>query len=184
MRHKILSSLALDRYTPGDRELPQTVAVLWRKLADEGKLGAFFPSCDCANGWDHRAWMDQIRSDRNHVLVCRDGIYPLGFVLLAGVRPRRAFFHFAWFNAVGLQIVAASKWVCNSILQLYDLDVLIGMIPETNGQAIRLAELTGFEFCGFFPSGSYVRLLQKSVTTQVYCYTNNSPANHTGRIEL
>lgn len=180
MKHRIIERLSLVRLSSQSPELPETLALLWEKLKEEGRLDAFFPSC--GDGWTLGAWADQVRRDGCRVVVCVEqgrsgqGNEVLGFVLLAGLRPRRAFFHFAWFKAVGLQIVEASKWVCDRILELYDLDVLIGMIPETNERAIKLAERTGFEFCGFFPFGSYVQRLRRSVTTQVYCYVRTPPA--------
>lgn len=182
MRHRIIDSLSLVRLSPHSLDLYEAMALLWSKMKDERKLDIFFPSC--GNGWTLESWVNQVRSDGCRVIVCvKRGDCEkcnevLGFVLLAGLRPRRAFFHFAWFNAIGVHVVEASKWVCQQILEVYDLDVLIGMIPETNERAIRLAELTGFEFCGFFPLGSYIQALGQSVTTQVYCYTKTTPADY------
>jgi hypothetical protein len=179
MQHEIINRLSLVRLLPGDPTLPSCTEMLWGMLKAEGKLDIFFPSCD--GSWSHERWAEQLRRDGCHLLVCcekGDGTTcnrVLGFILLAGIRPRRAFFHFSWFSAIGLQIVEASKWVCNRTLQIYDLDVLIGMIPEINGKAIKLAEATGFEFCGFLPFGSYVHRLGHSVLTQIYCYTNLRP---------
>jgi hypothetical protein len=173
----MIERLHLVKLFPWSPELPGAMSFLWRKLAEEKKLDTFFPSC--GDGWTLAAWVEQVRRDGCRLVICverGETNRTLGFVLLAGLRPRRAFFHFAWFHEIGLQIVEASKWVCSRILNMYDLDVLIGMIPENNAKAIRLAELTGFEFCGFFPFGSYVQQLGRSVTTQVYCYTEKAPA--------
>jgi hypothetical protein len=178
MQHRLIERLTLVPLGPKSPELPAALGLLWEQMAEEKKLDWFFPSC--GEGWTCGDWVDQVRRDGCRVVVVVEhgdnGNRVLGFALLAGMRPRRAFIHFAVFAATGLQIVEASKWVCDKILQAFDLDVLIGMIPETNVKAIRLGELIGFEFCGFFPFGSYLFTLRRSVMTQVYCYTNKLPA--------
>jgi hypothetical protein len=174
MRCELINRLKLERYSWHSVDLRDVVETLWHQMAAEKKLHLFFPSCGA--NWTPDAWWRQLIRDRVLLVVGRDAAKDtfLGFILLAGLRPRRAFLHYCWFNDVGMAIIEASRWVCDTVISDHDLDVLIALTPENNVKASRLAKMTGFVLCGHIPRGSYVFSLNRSVDSQIWCYTKGT----------
>jgi hypothetical protein len=174
MRCELIKRLKLERYSLQSVDLREVVETLWHQMAVEEKLHLFFPSCGA--NWTPDAWWRQLIRDRVLLVAVRDAAKNvfLGFILLAGLRPRRAFLHTCWFKGVGMAIIEASRWVCDSVLAEYDIDVLVALTPENNVKASKLASMTGFAPCGHIPRGSYVCSLNRSVDTQIWCYTKRT----------
>jgi len=178
---KIIERLELSYHGIESPVLRDEIEKCWKFLVDEKKIRSFFPSC--GPSWSVESWWRQMVRDRSTLAVCSEKMYrdrPLGFVVLAGVRPRRAFFHFAWSYQIGPALIQASTWVCDKILEDFRLQVLIGMIPENNGKAIRLAELVGFRASGRILFGSWINTLQQSIDTTIWCYINPSAPAKSG----
>lgn len=131
---------------------------LFDRLQDAGRVES--ASYD-GSVTDRHSFRDLCRSEFTHFWAGLGDGDPLGYFILNGAEHHRAWMHFALFGRVHpICELRMAQHSLSFVLGLQDedgplLDVVYGLTPITNSQAIRFIKLVGFRQCGMLPHGAY-----------------------------
>jgi hypothetical protein len=148
------------------------VCFFWNRMLLEERAHRW---CVCVKASQYNAWnflRDAKRYAPNMWFVARRKPFPasIGFVVFTNARPHRAELHMQCYDAIRTDLIRAPKVVLDTLMEVYNLNMVYGFVPSVFDRALKFFGRLGFEQSGVLPGGSYLAEEDRFVDSTIVTY--------------